>query len=407
MLFYIDYLDQITSGSYPFQNLELRFRYDLLIFGRDTLCISVPACIKLEQTALLLMKLDEFWKSGKILLQLDKKHRGRAENYFNNRKKVLAKGMSEEKLIKHFEFIAYESNRTRTFFGVYLPEVISASPNLLYINKQHDTDALFRSEAQNQFLNHTDEICSYLEVTRAINFVGMANTIQSFALDQSILFQRALIEDKILDQYNPRDDEKSIIATLLDRAFALANAETSNAYPISLITNQLTGRWLAHLLYKCYRELYNAINELSWSEIFSLSQNEDWQKLITSINAYISVIQDAKEKKYELPIENYINGLSNRLYVLALVKLIRDEAIDTAKEKMYQIGLFSEAQDIEMVADLLVDSYSGKHRMLFDVLCAIDYYSNKVLEELTKEKKYRYLVDNSISREDRNFEILH
>ena len=60
-----------------------------------------------------------------------------------------------------------------------------------------------------------------------------------------------------------------------------------------------------------------------------------------------------------------------------------------------------------MVADLLVDSYSGKHRMLFDVLCAIDYYSNKVLEELTKEKKYRYLVDNSISREDRNFEILH
>lgn len=50
--------------------------------------------------------------------------------------------------------------------------------------------------------------------------------------------------------------------------------------------------------------------------------------------------------------------------------------------------------------------YSGKYRMLFDVLCAIDYYSSKVLEELTKEKKYRYLVDDSISRENRNFDIL-
>lgn len=219
MLFYIDYLDQITSGNYPFQTLELRFRYDLLVFGRDTLCMSVPACIKLEQTALLLMKLDEFWKSGKILLQLDRKHRGRAENYFANRKKVLAKGMPEEKLVKHFEFVAYESNRTRTFFGVYMPEVVSVSPNVLYINKLHDTDALFRSETQNQFLSHTNEICSDLEVTRAINFVGMANTIQSFALDRSTLFQRALIEDKIVDQYNPNSNEKNIIATLLDRAF--------------------------------------------------------------------------------------------------------------------------------------------------------------------------------------------
>ena len=97
----------------------------------------------------------------------------------------------------------------------------------------------------------------------------MANTIQSFALDRSTLFQRALIEDKIVDQYNPNSNEKNIIATLLDRAFALANAETSYAYAISSIKNQLRGRWLAHLLYKSYRELYNAINELSWSQIYS------------------------------------------------------------------------------------------------------------------------------------------
>ena len=91
MLFYIDYLDHIASGSKSFEVLALRLRYDLLIYGCDTLCMSVPACIKLEDTTNLLMKLDDFWKHGKIRLQLDKKHRGNPTNYFNNRKKFLLK----------------------------------------------------------------------------------------------------------------------------------------------------------------------------------------------------------------------------------------------------------------------------------------------------------------------------
>ena len=41
MLFYIDYLDHITSGTRAFELLRLRLRYDLLIFGQDTLCMSV------------------------------------------------------------------------------------------------------------------------------------------------------------------------------------------------------------------------------------------------------------------------------------------------------------------------------------------------------------------------------
>ena len=144
MLLYIDYLDHITSGAKSINALGGRLRYDLLIFGRDTLCMSVPACIKLESTTALLMELDEFWKNGKILLQLDRKHNGNPANYFNNRKRILSKGMSEEKLLNHFEFVAYESKRTDTFFRVYLPEMAHTPKEILYLAKEKDTDALFR-----------------------------------------------------------------------------------------------------------------------------------------------------------------------------------------------------------------------------------------------------------------------
>ena len=281
MLFYIDYLDHITSGFKSFNVLALRLRYDLLIYGCDTLCMSVPACIKLGDTTELLIELDDFWKHGKIQLQLDKKHRGNPANYFNNRKKVLAKGMSEEKLINHFEFVAYESKRTDTFFRIYLPEVVATPKDTLYLGKEKDTDALFRGETIALFEKHCDTICRSLEINRAINFTGMVDRIQSFALDKSTLFQRAVVEENIIDEYKPQTEERIIIATLLDRAFALANAETSSAVPLSLVLNQLTGRWLIHLLSKTYKELYNLICELNWKGIFTLSQDEDWRKFIS------------------------------------------------------------------------------------------------------------------------------
>ena len=77
MLFYIDYLDHVTSGTRNFNVLELRLRFDLLVFGSQELCISVPACIKMGDTTNLLKKLDDFWQAGKIRLQLDKKHNPR------------------------------------------------------------------------------------------------------------------------------------------------------------------------------------------------------------------------------------------------------------------------------------------------------------------------------------------
>lgn len=39
MLFYIDYLDHITSGAVSVKMLALRLRYDLLIFADDTMCM--------------------------------------------------------------------------------------------------------------------------------------------------------------------------------------------------------------------------------------------------------------------------------------------------------------------------------------------------------------------------------
>ncbi|MBQ4544073.1 MAG: hypothetical protein II996_00700 [Oscillospiraceae bacterium] len=406
MLFYIDYLDHITSGSTSFNVLSLRLRYDLLIYGCDTLCMSVPACIKLGDTTELLTKLDDFWKHGKIQLQLDKKHRGNPANYFNNRKKILAKGMPEEKLINHFEFVAYESKRTDTFFRIYLPEVVAAPKDTLYLGKEKDTDALFRGETIALFEKHCDTICRSLEINRAINFTGMAERIQSFALDKSTLFQRAVVEENIIDEYKPQTEERIIIATLLDRAFALANAETSNAVPLSLVLNQLTGRWLMHLLSKTYKVLYNLICELNWKGIFTLSQDEDWRKFIAYINAYIGLVQDSKLKKYSAPIQPCINKLSHSLSLLSLLKLAKDGAIDATKNKLYEYGIFSEAQNMEITVNLLLDSYGGKYRVLLDVLRAIDLYANRVVEKLTKDKQYLYLLNHAEKQRERQYEIL-
>lgn len=408
MLFYIDYLDHVTSGQrcQSFQSLELRLRFDLLIFSRDTLCMSVPACIKLENTTKLLMELDNFWSAGIILLQLDKKHKGKPSNYFNNRKKVLARGMSEEKLLKHFEFVAYENKRTDTFFNVYLPEVAGVSADILYLDKKKDTDALFRGETVNLFEKHIDTICRALQIDRAINFTGITNRIHSYATDSTALFQRAIIEESIINEYQPRDNERLIVASLLDRAFALANAETSDAVPLSLVLNQLTGKWLIHLLSKSYRELYDLISQLSWNGVYALSQSEDWRNFIGYINVYIGIIQDSKLKKYDIPIEAYMNRLSHSLSLLSLLRLLKDEALDATKSKLYEYGLFSEAQNMEEMISILIDSYSGSYRAMLDVIRAIDMYANRIIERLTKDKQFLYLLTYSNNTKERKYELL-
>ena len=394
MLFYIDYLDHVTSGFRSFKSLEMRLRFDLLIFGHDTLCMSVPSCIKMQDTTNLLMQLDEFWITGKIQLQLDKKHKGNPSNYFNNRKKVLAKGMPEDQLVKHFEFIAYQSNRPKDFFDTYLREQLSVSNKKIYIGKQKDTDALFRKSSIELLHHHYDNVCKILGANRSIIFTGITNRIESAALDNSSLYQRTVIEDSLTDEFDPQIEEQRIVSSLLDRAFALANAGTSAAVPLSLVLNQLTGIWLQKILYKSYGHLYTLICGLNWSEIYTLSQNDNWRSFIQCINAFIALVQDANAKKYSIDMDKIYPKLSFSLALLNLLRFVKKEAIDAMKNKLFDCGLISEAQNIEENIDLLLDCYSGKNKQLIDVICAIDLFAERVIEDLTKIKQYGYIISS-------------
>lgn len=404
MLFYIDYLDHITSGARDFNALELRLRFDLLVFGNQKLCMSVPACIKMGDTTNLLKKLDDFWAAGKIRLQLDRKHNGKPSNYFRNRKNVLAKAMPEEMLVNHFEFIAYEDVRTDTFFNEYLPEKRANSKNELYIGKIKDTDALFRQETIELLTIHYEPICEALDFNRSIVFTGMVNRIQDLALNKYSLFQRALIEDIIAKEFKPQNVESQAIATLLDRGFALANAGASDAVSISLIRNILTGRWLQRLLQKTYSDLYSLICNLSWHQVFELSQSADWISFIDYINDYIFIIQEMNRNSIPINIEKIIGRLTTSVGMYKFFCLLKEEAMSAAKEKLLEAGMIFDAFTLENNIKRLDEIYLGKVSPLLDLLLAIDCYARRNVENLTllvpakrisqaiaEKKKYYYI----------------
>lgn len=404
MLFYIDYLDHVTSGRRNFSELQARLRFDLLVFGNKGLCMSVPACIKMADTTKLLMKLDDFWKAGKIQLQLDKKHKGKPSNYFRNRKNVLAKAMPEEVLVNHFEFVAYEDTRTDSFFNEYLPEKRIQSENILYIGKSKDTDALFRQDTINILTANYEPICEVLDVNRSIVFTGMVNRIQDLALNRSSLFQRALIENIISDEFRPQKIESQAIATLLDRSFALANAGASDSVPISLLRHTLTGRWLQRLLRKSYSQLYSLIYNLSWHEIYELSQDPDWITFVEYVNDYIFLIQEMNRKRISIDIEKTIGRLATSLETYEFLRFLKDEAISAAKETLLDAGMVFEALTLVDNIDKLSEIYLGRIDPLLDIIRAIDCYAKRNIENLTilvpakrvskaiAEKKSHYVI---------------
>ena len=407
MLLYIDYLDHITSGSLSFKLLALRLRFDLLIFGRkdDTLCMSVPACVKVEDTTKLLMQLTPFWKHKKIVLQLDKKHKEKAANYFNNRKRVLARGMPEEQLIKHFEFIAYESNRTPMFFNTYLPQIAAVSPASLYIGKEKDTDALFRSETIDIFDRHYDSVSQVLGADRSICFTGITNRISSFALDKSTLFQRAIVEDGIIEEFHPFSEEQLITATLLDRSFALANAKTSNAVPLSLILNQLTGRWLIQFLSKSYKNLYLLICGMNWDDVYWLSQDSEWQELIDYINSFISVVQESVLLSTDFSIDNCIKKLSHYISLYSLLRTAKNEAINAARSKLFEFGINTYTQGFEKAVCITGDLYAGKYLSFIDSLMALDSVATQLEEKIKRFKRYSYLRKTGIKQKAKDYDL--
>lgn len=392
MLFYIDYLDHITSGSKSFSLLEQRLRFDLLVYGRESLCMSVPACVKMGDTTKLLQKLDAFWSSGTIQLQLDKKHKGRAANYFSNRKRVLSSAMSEEKLIQHFEFVAYEDSRTDYFFSEYLPNTTNGMQNELFIGKIWDTDALFRSGTIDLLSENYEQICKALDINRSIAFTGMVNRIQDMAFDNSCLFQRALVEEIISDEFKPRRSESLAIATILDQAFASANARTSDAIPISLIRNRLTGRWLYRLLYKSYADLYNEICKLSWQDIYELTQDKDWDYFIRYINCYIYLVQNSISSRRSRDAENIIKKMSSTIQMYRFLNYLKDEAISAVKEKMIDVGMVYDALTLEEMVQQFSNFYTGSDKPLLDIIYAINEYARRNLINLTSLAPSRQIL---------------
>lgn len=95
--FYIDYLDYATVPTRDDERQLLRFRFDLLLFADQSLYMSVPSCVKLQNTTNVLVQIDDYWKNGVIKLQLDQKYMKKPMRYFANRiKKKLEKNIPEE-----------------------------------------------------------------------------------------------------------------------------------------------------------------------------------------------------------------------------------------------------------------------------------------------------------------------
>lgn len=272
--------------------------------------------------------------------------------------------------------------------------------------KTHDTDSLFRNTVVNQFEKHYDTICRSLDINSRITFTGITNEVEKMALDSCALFQRALVENHIYNNFTPSISEQKILATFLDRTFALANASASDAYPVTLILNQLTGRSMAALLSKVYPKLYHNICSLSWSAVYYLSTTATWLKFVRCINAFIYIIQDFHKNHESLPIDDIIQKFNSYSILYDLVTFIKDKAIDNIKSKMYEQYIFSQSQDPSQIFDLLLDCYNGKYKQLLDVVIAINLFREAVEKEILSIK-YNYLQDLGSKQHASSYEILH
>lgn len=107
-----------------------------------------------------------------------------------------------------------------------------------------------------------------------------------------------------------------------------------------------------------------------------------------------------------LLLKSYIDRLSYSLSLLSLLRLVKQEAVDAAKSKLYNYGIFSQAENAEIAFEIFLDSYRGKHRLLSDTVRAIDLYANRVVEKLTTERQYLYLYNSIEKRTIDKYEIL-
>lgn len=355
---YIDYLDYAVSHNSitDLSGSIDRLRFDLLLFSEDTLCMSVPACVKLSSTTELLMKLTPFWDNAKIQLVLDRKHQNNPWNYFNNRKAVLERSFSEEQLNKHFEYIAYNSSHTEFFYNVYIKEILQPKHEL-YIGKVFDTDNAFRDSVISQVEHNIDQISDafFKSKGNSASF-HMSNILNDFVLiaqDRQSLFQRSAVEQKLSEENKASFDEICIIRKMLDKGFAYANGISCYAAPISLITNRLTGKTFIEIIRTADIELYDLIHNMDWNALYRLSVNDTWLDFVDHLNCLLLLYQRS-EKRGELIFSP--SEFEYSLGLFQLVKKLYETAFESLEKKAFVVGsTIIDVKNIKETSDRMID----------------------------------------------------
>lgn len=377
--YYIDYLDYTTSGKYSADLRALRLRFDLLVFANDTLLLSVPACVKLKETTMLLSELDPFWISGRIKLQLDKKHKLNPMNYFRNRSHKLEVSMDEHKLLNHFEYTAYSNQRTADFFTIYLPQVISIPSSDLYIDKVNDTDALFREATKKEINNSFDSFASALRSSDNIKLTSILYELEAMTGSNS-LFQRAIIEERLKERFTIDSLQFGVVSTILDRSFAFANAETSLAQPITSITSRLTGIYLARIMASCYPQLYRKIKCLSFEQVFQLSNDHDLRKLVDVLNALVFL--SSSNKLVQIGLIDKYGFISLSLSAKNLASVLFDISLDLVISRYFENELVSALMSNVLVAQIIQQYNIAPTNTFVEVLKLADRYFHRVSENV-------------------------
>ena len=351
---YIDYLDYTMSGSFDIDKAVERLRFDLLLFSEEILCMSVPACVKLDSTTQILIKLTPFWNNGKIRLILDRKHRNNPWNYFKNRKQVLERGFTEEQLAVHFEYVAYNSPRTDFFYNVFIREILQLKHEL-YIGKIFDTDETFRQSVIDQINNDCSRVCAKFPIAAAIHMGKIFNDLTFIAEDRESLFQRSAVEKRLLYEYGANTYEIKMISRILDRGFAYANGLSSYAAPLSFISNRLTGRAFIDILKVSDIELYEMIHNLDWTALYRLSINDTWLDFIDHLNKLLVIYQDSKKHKTAIytPLQFGFSTVTFKL-----IKKLYETAIDNLQKELLKSGaIIIDVTNLKDYSDRVFEHY--------------------------------------------------
>lgn len=368
--FCIDYLDHTVSTDYNYNESANRLRFDLLLFSENILCMSVPACVKIDSTTNLLMQLTPFWKAGKIKLILDNKHRNNPKNYFNNRKRVLERGFTEQELINHFEYRAYTSAHTDYFYNTYIAQIANISSRDLYLDKVFDTDETFRRSVITQIERNADSICSKLPVADGIHMAKIFNELLIISEDRRTLFQRLAVENRLTNEYGATPSEITHVATMLDKGFAYANGVSAYAVPLSLVTNRLTGKKIISILQSADMELYNMIRDLSWSTLYRLSTNDTWLDFIDHLNKLLLLYQSSEKRKEKL---FSLFQIESSFITQRLIKKLYESAVELLQPEWLKVGTYIiDIANLEDHSDKLLESCLFNKSEYFDVIRQID-----------------------------------